>query len=93
MVYVQVRYISFWHPCLQVSEEEIVAAMRLIYERMKVVVEPSGAVGLAAALSPQLTAGLGKDVRLQRVGVVLSGGNVDLAAKGFWRAWLPPAET
>ena len=74
----------------QVSEEEIVAAMRLVYERMKVVVEPSGAVGLAAALSPQLAASLGKDVRLQRVGVVLSGGNVDLGARNFWRSWLPP---
>ena len=35
------------------EEGEIVAAMKLVYERMKLVVEPSGAVGLAAALSPQ----------------------------------------
>ena len=73
----------------QVSEDEIVAAMQLIYERMKVVVEPSGAVALAAALSPDLPEALGADTRLRRVGIVLSGGNVDFGARGFWRAWLP----
>lgn len=57
-----------------VSEEEIVAAMRLLFERLKLVVEPSGAVGLAAVLSGRLqVAGL-------KVGIILSGGNVDLDA-------------
>jgi threonine dehydratase len=59
---------------LTVSEEGIVRAMRLIWERMKLVVEPSAAVPLAAVLEhPQSFAG-------RRVGIVLSGGNVDLAA-------------
>ena len=59
---------------IRVKDDEILRAMRLLWERMKLVVEPSGATSLAAALSrefAQLT-GLG------RVGVVLSGGNVDL---------------
>lgn len=56
-----------------VSEDAIVAAMRLIWERMKIVVEPSSAVVLAALLADE--AGL----RGRRVGLILSGGNVDLA--------------
>lgn len=55
-----------------VSEEAILAAMRLLWERMKLVVEPSAAVPLAALLEGALeAAGL-------RVGILLSGGNVDL---------------
>jgi threonine dehydratase len=57
---------------LTVSEEEIKAAMKLMWERMKIVVEPSGAVSFAAVLSHKLP----KDVK--RVGIVVSGGNVDL---------------
>jgi threonine dehydratase len=56
-----------------VEEAEIVRAMRFLWERMKLVVEPSGAVGPAALLAGR-AAGAG------RVGVVLSGGNVDLSA-------------
>jgi threonine dehydratase len=57
---------------LTVSEESIVNAMRLLWERMKLVVEPSGAVPLAAVLEqPERFAG-------RRVGLILSGGNVDL---------------
>ncbi len=55
------------------SEEGIAAAMRLIWERMKIVIEPSAAVPLAALLEGTLNLGG------LRVGVVLSGGNVDLA--------------
>jgi threonine dehydratase len=59
---------------LLVSESEVVAAMRLVYERLKAVVEPSCAVPLAAILRhPGRFAG-------KRVGVILSGGNVDLDA-------------
>jgi len=58
---------------LLVSEEEILAAMRFLWERMKIVVEPSGAVPLAAVLSQQVP------VKGQKIGVILSGGNVDLA--------------
>lgn len=57
-----------------VSEEDILRAMRLIWERLKIVVEPSGAVPLAAVLSAPAR------FRGRRVGLVLSGGNVDLDA-------------
>ena len=55
-----------------VSEEDIVAAMRRIWEELKIIVEASSAVPVAALLSGALQAGA------QRVGVVLTGGNVDL---------------
>lgn len=54
-----------------VTDEEIVAAMRFLFERTKLVVEPSGAVGVAALLTGRVP-----DVTGRRVGVVLSGGNV-----------------
>ena len=60
-----------------VDEPAVLRAMRLIYERMKLVVEPSGAVGLAAALEPSFVATLAKRGQ-QRIGVVLCGGNLDL---------------
>jgi threonine dehydratase len=55
-----------------VSEESIIKAMRLIWERMKIIVEPSCAVPLAALLEKKL------DVAGRKVGIILSGGNVDL---------------
>lgn len=56
-----------------VSDEEIIDAMRLIFERMKLVVEPSSAVPLAAILA-------NKEVfQNKKVGLILSGGNVDVA--------------
>ncbi|HEY1169747.1 MAG TPA: pyridoxal-phosphate dependent enzyme [Verrucomicrobiae bacterium] len=57
---------------LTVSEEGIVTAMRLMWERMKVVVEPSGAVPLAVVLAHP------EEFKGKRVGVIVSGGNVDL---------------
>jgi len=57
-----------------VSDDEIRAAMRFAFERLKLVVEPSGASALAALLAGRTEA------RGGRVGVVLSGGNVDPAA-------------
>jgi threonine dehydratase len=55
-----------------VGDPEIIAAMKLIWERMKIVIEPSAAVCPAAVLSrPGEVAGL-------RIGIILSGGNVDL---------------
>lgn len=58
---------------LTASDPEIVAAMKLIWQRMKIVVEPSSAVPLATILkNPDVFAG-------KRVGVILTGGNVDLA--------------
>jgi threonine dehydratase len=56
---------------LAVSEEEVRSAMRLAFRHLKVVVEPGGAVALAAALGRKLPSGA------TTVGVVLSGGNVD----------------
>lgn len=53
-----------------VSEEEIVDAMRFAFERLKIVLEPSGACALAAVLSPSV------ELAGKRVGVVLSGGNI-----------------
>jgi threo-3-hydroxy-L-aspartate ammonia-lyase len=56
-----------------VTDAEIVAAMSFLFERMKLVVEPSGATAVAALLARRW------DVSDKRVGVVLSGGNVDAA--------------
>ena len=58
-----------------VSDEELVQAMRFFAERMKIVVEPTGCLGAAALLSR--VAGL-PCLRGRRVGVILSGGNVDV---------------
>jgi threonine dehydratase/serine racemase len=57
-----------------VTEAEIVAAMRLVWERVKLVVEPSGAVGVAVVLGEAFRELKG----IRKVGVVLSGGNVSL---------------
>lgn len=74
---------------LVVTEDDIVNAMRLCYERLKIVVEPSGAAGLAAAMKFKST-DLYHNHPVERVGVVLCGGNVDINGKipGFWDAWL-----
>jgi threonine dehydratase len=56
-----------------VTDEEMVEAMAFLFERLKLVVEPSGASALAAILAGRV------DVNGQRVGVTLSGGNVDVA--------------
>jgi threonine dehydratase len=61
---------------ITVSDEETVAAMRLAWERAKLLIEPSAAVAVAAVLSEEFRALDG----LARVGVVLSGGNVNLDA-------------
>ncbi|WKV51545.1 threo-3-hydroxy-L-aspartate ammonia-lyase [Dickeya fangzhongdai] len=61
---------------LTVSDDELVAAMRFFAERMKMVVEPTGCLGFAAARACQ------HELRGKRVGVIISGGNVDLARYG-----------
>jgi threonine dehydratase len=63
---------SYVQDILTVSEAEIINAMRVLWERMKIVVEPSSAVPLGALLHKGRFQG-------QRIGVILSGGNVDLA--------------
>ncbi len=57
-----------------VSEESIIAAMRLVWERMKILIEPSAAVTVAAFLENKLSD------RGKRIGIIFSGGNVDLDA-------------
>ena len=57
---------------VRVSDAEILGAMRRVFERMKLVIEPSAAVPLAAVLSGQLP------VVGRRVGIILTGGNIDL---------------
>jgi len=64
---------------ITVSEDEIVAAMRLAWERAKLLIEPSAAVALAAALSVEFRRSEGID----RVGIMLSGGNVDVGRLPF----------
>jgi threonine dehydratase len=63
---------------LLVSEDEIKAALRLVYERMKIIIEPSCAVPLAAVLK---NANLFKG---KKVGIILTGGNVDLSKFKDW---------
>ncbi len=59
------------------SEESIIAAMRMIWERMKIIIEPSSAVPLAVVMdNKEKFAG-------RRIGIILSGGNVDLAKLPF----------
>ena len=55
-----------------VSEEKIVEAMRMIWERMKIIIEPSSAVPLGAILEDKV------NVQNKKVGIILSGGNMDL---------------
>jgi threonine dehydratase len=55
-----------------VSEDAIISAMRRVWERMKIVIEPSAAVPVAALIESKL------DVKGKRVGIILSGGNADL---------------
>jgi threonine dehydratase len=68
---------------VRVSEREILESMRLLWERAKLVVEPSGAVPVAAALAGRA------DLRGRRVGVILSGGNVDLCRNELCNFWRP----
>ncbi|AUX32701.1 MULTISPECIES: pyridoxal-phosphate dependent enzyme [Sorangium] len=58
-----------------VGEEDIVKAMRVVWERMKILIEPSSAVPVAAVLL--------RKVQGARIGVILSGGNVDLSKLPF----------
>jgi threonine dehydratase len=60
-----------------VSDDDLLRAMRFLWERMKLVVEPTGALGLAAAWKGAVSVG-------GSVGVILSGGNVDLSAAFAW---------
>jgi threonine dehydratase len=72
---------------LLVTEEEIIAAMRLVWERMKIIIEPSSAVAIAPLLRPGVVAELNLPARADggapKLGVIFSGGNVDFSALPF----------
>jgi threonine dehydratase len=59
------------------SDEEIVGAMRLVWERMKIIIEPSCAVPLAALIAHK------EEFKNQNIGIILTGGNVDLEKLPF----------
>jgi threonine dehydratase len=69
---------------LLVSEEEIISAARLVWERMKIIIEPSSAVAIAPLLKPGAVASLNlpkrPDCAAPKLGIILSGGNVDLCS-------------
>jgi len=72
------KYVS---KIIRVTEDEIVAAMRLVWERMKIIIEPSSAVTVAALLrdaSENPT-----NYSNKKVGIIISGGNVDLSRLPF----------
>lgn len=62
---------------IRVEEQEIIDAMRMIWERMKIIIEPSCAVPLAAVLKEK------ERFKGQRIGIILTGGNVDLSSLPF----------
>ncbi len=68
---------KYVHDIITVSEEGIVEAMRCIWERMKIIVEPSAAVPLATLLTKQIS------LPGKRIGIILSGGNVELSRLPF----------
>jgi len=72
---------------LLVSEEEIISSMRLVWERMKIIIEPSSAVAIAPLLRPAALATLNlpprPDSAPPKLGVLFSGGNVDFSALPF----------
>ncbi|PYU86698.1 MAG: serine dehydratase [Acidobacteria bacterium] len=69
---------------LLVSEEEIISAARLVWERMKIVIEPSSAVAIAPLLKPGVVASLNLPEPVDRgtpkLGVIFSGGNLDVSS-------------
>src|SRR5262249_11519970 len=66
------------HDMATVDDPTLIRTMLHLWERVKLVVEPTGALGAAAALYGDTP------IRGKRVGVILSGGNVDLSQVGRW---------
>lgn len=62
---------------IRVEEDEIIQAMKLIWERMKIIVEPSSAVAFAALLKNK------EDYKNKNIGIIISGGNVDVGNLPF----------
>ena len=63
---------KYVHDIIRVTEDEIVSAMRLIWERLKIIAEPSSAVAFAALIREK------ENYKGKSIGVIISGGNVDL---------------
>ncbi len=63
-----------------VSDEEILSALKLVYERMKIIIETSSATTLALVLKHK------DEFRQKKIGIIFSGGNVDMAELGKWFA-------
>jgi threonine dehydratase len=72
---------------LLASEEEIIAAMRTVWERLKIIIEPSSAVAIAPLLKPGAVANLALPTQAAaappKLGIIFSGGNVDVSALPF----------
>jgi len=64
---------------ITVSDEEVITAMKLVWERMKIIIEPSCATPLAAILTPEFK----KLKDIESVGIILTGGNVDITKLPF----------
>lgn len=62
---------------IRVTEQEIIAAMKLIWERLKIVCEPSSAVALAALIKEK------ESYKNMNIGIIVSGGNVNLDTLPF----------
>ncbi len=69
--------LQYVHKIVRVEEAEIISAMKLIWERMKIVVEPSSAVALAALVRDK------EDYKGSKIGIIISGGNVDVNSLPF----------
>jgi threonine dehydratase len=62
-----------------VTDDEVIKAMKIIWERMKIIIEPSSATPVAVALSNEFKALKG----IENIGIILTGGNVDLSKLPF----------
>jgi threonine dehydratase len=67
---------EFVDDIITVTEEQIIEAMKFYWERMKLVVEPSGAVPLAGLLNGAIEPSL---IKRKKIGLIISGGNIDLS--------------
>ena len=70
--------LHYVHDMLTVNDAELLRSMFWIWERMKIVIEPTGALAAAALLEGKL--GASHDCKGKRIGIVLSGGNADIKA-------------
>lgn len=68
---------DFVSAIVTVDEHEIIAALRLVWERMKIIIEPSSAVAVAVAISGKI------NLKNKKAAIILSGGNVDLNQLAF----------